>query len=189
MKRSTIALLIVLFALVGKNTHSETTEGQMQAQVPQQNTKPYRTFITIQRYTVENNGNVSQPVSNVRLELTFPNGAQTKLPENGDFWPVGNGQSQEINRTFEIPWAYVQNDGFKFSVLMVRKGTKILPCEFDIVQLSQFNRGYICRTDVAYQANKGKTEAEMDKEGIQIRVFTDKNSSPKDVPQDAIALR
>jgi hypothetical protein len=184
-----------MFALTARTTHSEdqvaATEAAMQQQQaqPLQPVKPYRTFITVQRYTVENNGNPNQPVSNVRLEMTFPNGAQAQLPESGDFWPVGNGQSQEINRTYEIPWAYIQNDGFRFSVQMIRKGTKILPCEFDIVTLSQFNRGYICRTDVAYQANKGMSEDKLDKEGIQIRVFTDKNSTPKDIPQDAIALR
>ena len=53
---------------------------------------------------------------------------------------------------FEIPWAYVMHkDGFNFDIQIVRKGTTILPCKFEVLQLSEFNRSYICRLDEAWQ--------------------------------------
>jgi hypothetical protein len=65
----------------------------------------------------------------------------------------------------------------------------MLPCEFEISQLSQFNRGYICRTDTNFQASKNLPPEQIDKEGIQLRVFSDKNSRPNDIPREAIALK
>jgi hypothetical protein len=151
--------------------------------------KPFRTFITLMRYTMENNGEPNNPISNVRIDVTFPNKSKLPLPDASQFWPIGNGQVQEINRTFEVPWAYIQNDGFKFDVQMVRKGTKFLPCQFDVVQLSQFNRSYVCHTDLNWQQSQKLAEENQDKEGIQVRIFTDLNSEPKEVPNDAIALK
>lgn len=153
------------------------------------NAQPYRTFITIQKYTIENNGESSQAMSNVRLELTFPNGSKVQLPENGQYWPIGNGQAQEINRTFELPWAFVKADGFKFRIQMVRQGSRLNPCEFDVASLSQFNRSYVCHTDVNWQMDQKVASERIDKEGVQVRVFTDKNSQPNEVPQNSIALR
>lgn len=151
--------------------------------------KPYRTFVTVQRYTVENNGEPSNPISNVRLEITFPNGNKVKLPEGGQFWPIGNGQVQEINRTFEIPWAFIQKDGFKMTIQMYRKGSKMFPCNFDIASLSQFNRAYVCKVDEGYQRRLRVNEQAIDREGVQLRVFTDLNSEPNEIPTDSIALR
>lgn len=150
---------------------------------------PFRTFISIQKYTVEQNGEVNQPVSNVRLELTFPNKSTVKLPENGEYWVIGNGQMQEINRTFELPFAFVQNDSFRFRIQMIRRGSKMLPCEFDVAQLSQFNRAYVCHTDLNWQTNQNIPAEKQDREGLQIRVFTDRQSQPKEIPQNAIAIR
>lgn len=149
--------------------------------------KPYRTFVTIQRYNMDNNGEPSNPISNVRIEIKFPNGNKLQLPEGGQFWPIGNGQVQEINRTFELPWAFVQNDGFKFEIQLYRKGSKMLPCQFDVAQLSQFNRAYICRTDTSLQTNVAADN--LDREGIQIRIFTDRNSSPREIPSDSLAVK
>ena len=99
---------------------------------------------------MDNNGEPSNPISNVRIEIKFPNGNKLQLPEGGQFWPIGNGQVQEINRTFELPWSYVRNKAVQeFEIQLYRKGSKMLPCEFDVAQLSQFNRAYICRTDTA----------------------------------------
>lgn len=151
--------------------------------------EPYRTFITFQRYVIENNGEPNNPISNVRIAVTFPNGTKIQLPDGNQWWPVGNGQAQEINRTFEIPWAVIQKDGFKFQVQMERKGNPMLPCNFEVVQLSQFNRAYNCQTDVAWQTQQKTPSEKLDKEGIQIRVFTSKNSTPKEIPTDAIALK
>lgn len=152
--------------------------------------EPYRTFVTIQRYVIESNGEPSNPISNVRITVTFPNGSKIDLPEAGQYWPIGNGQAQEINRTFEVPWSQVaQKDGFKFQIQMERKGTKMLPCDFEVVQLSQFNRAYNCQTDVAWQTQQKKPAEKIDKEGIQLRVFTSKNSLPKEIPTDALVLK
>ena len=43
---------------------------------------------------------------------------------------------REINRNFEIPFAWVKNDGFIFSVKMIRKGSDMLPCNFEVTGLS-----------------------------------------------------
>lgn len=151
--------------------------------------KPYRTWITIQRYSMDNNGEPNSPISNVRIEVTWPNGQKLSLPEGGQYWPIGNGQVQEINRTFEIPYAWVRNDGFVFTVQMVRKGSQMLPCQFEVAQLSAFNRSYVCHTDTNWQANNHTAPENLDKEGIQVRVFTDIDAKPTDIPSDAIALK
>ena len=153
------------------------------------NVTPYRTFITIQRYNMENNGEINNPISNVRLELGFPNGSKLQLPEGGNYWPIGNGQVKEINRTYELPFAYVVNDGFKMKIQMVRKGSDMLPCEFQVSSLSEFNRGYTCHTDLGWQTNERIAPERMDKEGIQVRIFTDKAARPGDIPNDSLALR
>lgn len=152
--------------------------------------KPFRTFVTIKKYNLENNGLPSKPISNVKLEIKFPGGNQIELPEGGHFWSIGNNQSQEINRTFEIPYSMIRNDGFALELTMIRKGKKILPCKFEISRLSQFNRSYICRTDVAFQMNQQHlTEEKISKEAVEIRVFSDLNSPPKEIPKDVIALK
>lgn len=153
-------------------------------------TKPYRAFITIKKYNLENNGIPSKPISNVKLELSFPSGHKVELPEGGHYWSIGNNQSQEINRTFEVPFAYVQKDGFSFELKMVRKGKTILPCRFDVARLSQFNRTYVCRTDIAFQLNQQNLpEDKVAKEAVEVRVFSDINSLPAEIPKDVIALK
>ena len=175
-------LFLATFFFMG-TAYPDDVQPQVKAQ------QPYRTFIMIQRYSVENSGNAGQSVSNVRLEITFPNEIKTQLPENGQYWPIGNGQAQEINRTFELPFALVQNDSFRFRIQMIRHGGKLLPCEFDVASLSQFNRSYVCHTDTNWQANQKVASDRIDNEGIQIRIFTDKNSQPGEIPRDSIALR
>lgn len=154
--------------------------------------KPYRTWIQIQRYQVENSGEGLGSISNVRLVITFPGptekGTVVELPGGGQYWPIGNGQVQEINRTFELPFKYIQKDGFQFRIQMIRKGAWIKPCEFDVVQLSQFNRSYVCRTDVEWQKKRGIPEEKLDKESLQIRVLTDLELPKRQLPTDAIAI-
>ncbi len=151
--------------------------------------KPSRWFIQVQRYNVKNNGKKNNPISNVRITVTFPNKTKLTLPEGGQYWPIGNGQVQEINRTYELPPQYVVNDGFKFTIQMENKGDAILPCEFDVVQISQFNRAYVCSTDVGWQKSQNVPEDELDEQAVQVRVFTDINSEKKEIPPDAIALK
>ncbi len=148
---------------------------------------PFRTFVTVQRYTLEKSGNAAGSISNARIDITFPNGGKLPLPEGGQFWPIGDGQVQEINRTYEIPWNLVQQDGFKFKIQMVRKGSPMNPCEFDVRELSQFNRTYVCKTDVGWQAANGIPEDRQALEGLQARVFSDTNSDPQELPREAIA--
>ena len=159
------------------------------AQFMAQNVKPYRTWIRLEGFVMENNGEPENPISNVRLETTFPNGQKLELPGNGQFWTIGNGQMQEIKQTFEIPWSVVQNDGFNFTIKMVRKGSDLLPCKFEVRQLSQFNRKYVCHTDIAWQQNMKIPENKIEKEGIEVKVFTDRNTPEKDIPKDAIAFK
>lgn len=150
---------------------------------------PYRTWLTLEGFVMENNGDPENPISNVRLEVTFPQGQKLELPGNGQYWTIGNGQVQEIKQTFELPWSAIQADGFQFTVQMVRKGSELLPCKFDIKQLSQFNRKYFCHTDVAWQLNQKLPENKIEKEGIEVRVFTDKNTPAKEFPKEAIAFK
>jgi hypothetical protein len=150
---------------------------------------PYRTFLTIQRYTLESNGDPSSHISNVRLELKFPGDVLIKLPGGEQNWPIGNGQVQEVNQTFEIPWAYVRQDGFSFVLQMQRKGANILPCQFEVKELSQFNRTYTCQTDVNWQVNNKVPENRINREGVQIRIFTDRNTPSREIPKDAVALK
>lgn len=187
LKASIILSLVISGLFYAPSAYPESAAPSTAASIPA--VQPYRTFITIQKYTVEHNGQVSQNMSNVRLEVTFPNGSKVQLPENGQYWPIGNGQSQEINRTFELPWSFVKNDGFQFRIQMVRQGGRLLPCEFDVAQLSQFNRSYVCHTDINWQMDQKVAAERIDKEGVQIRVFTDKNSQPNEIPQSSIALR
>lgn len=156
---------------------------------PKAPSKPFRTWINIQRYNMENNGDAAQPISNVRLEIVFANQQKLSLPESGQFWPIGNGQVQEINRNYEVPFAWLANDGFAFTVQMVRKGAELLPCRFEVSTLSQFNRSYVCKTDTGWQASNHIPQDKFDKESIQIRVFTDLNSKPNEIPSDAVALK
>ncbi len=150
---------------------------------------PYRTWITVDHYEVISNGDLKNPISNVKLEIQFPNGKKFELPEGTQYWTIGNGQKQEIKRTYELPYEALLNDGFSFSVQMVRKGSKMLPCNFVVSQLSQFNRSYFCHTDVQWQVNQKITEDKLDKEGIEVRVWTDRNTPAKEQPKDALALR
>ena len=167
---------------------SQVIDGVSQA--PMKKTiPPYRTFITIQRYNMEQSGDTRNQISNVRIKITFPNGNKVELPGGGQYWPIGNGQVQEINRTFELPFNFVQNDGFKFQVQMERKGDEFLPCQFDVIQLSEFNRSYVCHTDIGWQVQQRIAEEKQDKEGIQVRVFTDLNSKPNEIPRDSLALK
>jgi len=167
---------------------SKTSESQSNGQITLN--KSFRTFVTIKKYNLENSGNPTKPISNVKLEVKFPNGNEIELPEGGHFWSIGNNQSQEINRTFEIPSSMIRNDGFSLELTMIRKGKKILPCKFEISRLSQFNRSYVCRTDVAFQLNQQHlSEEKVSKEAIEIRVFSDLNSPPSEIPKDVIALK
>ncbi len=150
---------------------------------------PYRTFLTIQRYTLETNGDPGTNISNARLELKFPNDVVIKLPGGDQYWPIGNGQVQEVNQTFEIPWANIKGDSFGFVLQIVRKGAQILPCQFDVKELSQFNRTYHCQTDVGWQTTNNVPAERIIREGVQIRVFTDRNTPSKEVPKDAVALK
>jgi hypothetical protein len=150
---------------------------------------PYRTWITIESFEMIQNGEPQNPISNVKLEVSFPDGSKFELPEGGQYWTIGNGQIQDIKRTYELPWSAITNDGFAMSVQMVRKGSKMLPCNFTVNQLSQFNRAYFCRTDLAWQLERKIPEDRQDKEGIQVRVWTDRNTPVKEQPKDALALR
>lgn len=149
----------------------------------------YRTWITLENFEMVSNGEPSNPVSNVKIEVVFPGGKKFELPEGGQYWTIGNGQIQDIKRTFELPASVIANDGFEFTIQMVRKGSKMLPCNFKVSQLSQYNRTYFCHTDIAWQTQNRTPEEKLDKEGINLRVWTDLNTPLKEQPKDALALK
>lgn len=183
-KKASIALTLGLVLVSNKALPEPETSSEPVI------TKPYRTFVTIKKYNLENNGIPSKPISNVKLEISFPGGHKVELPEGGHYWSIGNNQSQEINRTFEVPFSVIQKDSFSFELTMIRKGKKILPCHFEVARLSQFNRSYVCRTDVAFQMNQQNLpEEKVAKEAIEVRVFSDVNSMPAEIPKDVIALK
>lgn len=183
-----IAILTALGSQSALHAEEATEPAQPTLQVIKE-VKPFRTFLTIQKYNLENSGKPGNRVFNAQLEITFSNGVKVALPEGGTKWPIGNGQSQEINRTFEIPWELVQSDTTKFTIAINRSGATIAPCEFSADQLSQFNRGYVCHTDAAFQAEHGTPEPEVVREAVYVRVFTDKNSTPNEIPKDALAFK
>jgi hypothetical protein len=135
--------------------------------------KPYQTYITIQNYSLQSSGEPGNGISNVHLELTFPNGKKYVLPEGGQDWPVGNGQMQTIDQTYQLPFKYIQKDGFNFTVQIVRRGADLLPCQFKVEQLSVFNRSYVCHTDINWQEAQKTPEDQIDREAVQLRVSTD----------------
>ena len=188
MTPTTLLLTLIAAAGMSFSVHAEESAYEPATQVIKE-VKPFRTFLTVQKYNLENSGKAQDKVFNTKIEIAFPNGAKVTLPEGGHRWPIGNGQSQEINRTLEIPWAFVQSDSTKFTVSITRSGVTIAPCEFSVEQLSQFNRGYICRTDAAVQAEQGVPQEKIIRESVHVRVFTDRNATPNEIPKDAIALR
>lgn len=187
---SMATLIIGLIAMGGASfsAHAEEPTQEPVTQVIKE-VKPFRTFLTIQKYNLENSGKASDKIFNSRIEIAFPNGSKVTLPESGHRWPISNGQSQEINRTFEIPWAFVQSDSTRFTVTILRSGETISPCEFSVDQLSQFNRGYVCHTDAGLQSEQGTPPEKVVRESVHVRVFTDRNSTPNEIPKDALALR
>lgn len=185
---SQITNLVTAVLIVQLGISSIVKANETSAPVAAPITKPYRTFITIQRYNLEHSGNPGTAIQNAKLEISFSDGTQAVLPENGHYWPINNGQSQEINRTFEVPPALIQSDTTLLSLKMIRSGSKTSPCEFKIEQIPQFNRAYICRTDVAAQTQQHKAEDRIVKESVEIRVFTDRNTPASELPKNAIAL-
>lgn len=161
-----------------------------------QSKKPFHTYVTIEKYVLENNGESKNPISHVSLELFFsplrkdtsiiPTSNPLILPQEGQSWTIGNGEVQPIQTTFEIPFDKLTHDGFRFAIQIHRKGAHLLPCFFDVEQISEFNRTYTCHTDLSYQLNKKIAEKDMDKEGVVVRVFTDLSGRDKDKPKEAI---
>lgn len=188
-----MSLTTLLIGIIAATSFSLAAKAEEPSQEPVtqviKEVKPFRTFLTIQKYNLENSGKAADKIFNARIEISFPNGSKLILPEGGHRWPISNGQSQEINRTVEIPWAFVQSDATRFTVSILRSGATIAPCEFAAEQLSQFNRGYICHTDAGFQADQGTPQEQIVRESVYVRVFTDRNSTPKEIPTDALALR
>jgi len=150
----------------------------------------YRAYVTLKAYHQEQNGNPKNPESQVRVQITFPDQKKIELPDRNRFWSVKDKQTQDINETFEVPQEFIQNDGFSFEVAIIDKGKEIVPCQIRVNQLSQFNRNYFCRTDVNAQANQQKIQEEkLAKQAVELRVFSDVNSSSKEIPKKLLALK
>jgi hypothetical protein len=174
-------LLVGIFFLFSSLTSAEENK--------KSESQPFRTFITLESYVMEANGEPGNPISEVRLEIAFPNNVRVELPGGSQYWPIGNGQTQAINRTYEVPASALVNDGFNFNIQMVRKGAKFLPCQFSVTQISEYNRTYFCHTDLQWQTSQKIPTEKINKEGIRIKVSTDKNTPKNELPKEALALK
>lgn len=187
LARFILAILTIAMFLNSKAVYAEQ---MIPPKPPKPRLQPYRTFLHVQRYMIENTGDPQHPIANVKIVIKTPSGQELELPGNREYWPIGNGQFQEINRIYELPWEIIKDDGFTFSMTMVNQRSFIKPCKFEVVTLSQFNRSYVCRVDEDWQTRKNIPPERLDKEAIQIRVFTDLAHTPKNqIPKDAIAIR
>lgn len=120
--------------------------------------KSFRTFVTVKSR------------SKINLEIKLPDGRQIQLPQKN--------KSQETEHTVEVPFEFVKEDGFSMEMQMVTKGKDILPCQLTVRQLSQYNRSYVCRT----------SEDKAVREAVEIRVFTDVNSTKAEIPRKLLAF-
>lgn len=179
----------LLWSPVAFSDEVKPAETGIVEQAPTLTITPYRTFLTVTKYNLIKTGRPDQRISNVRLEIEFPDKAKVQLPGKGQYWTIGDGQVQEIQSTFEIPFEYLKNDGFILTVQMDRKSAWIKPCRIEITELSRFNRTYTCRTDVGWQRQRKIPEENFDLEEVELRVFTDKNTPAREIPSQPIALR
>jgi len=151
--------------------------------------KPFRTFITLKSYHIAQSGN-SLPEHNIQLKLKLEGQEALPLPQKDLSWTIANGGTQTINQTFEIPFEALQSDSFSFELQMIRKGKKIDPCRFTVSHVSQYNRSYVCRSDVNHQLHKQNLPLEkISKEAVEIRVFTSLKTKKKEIPRQVIALK
>lgn len=135
--------------------------------------KPFRSFVTIKSYQLGQSGGAPEKPVQLGLVIKLPDKRTISLPEQTGHWKLKNSEAQEVNQTFEIPFEFIQNDGFAFEVEMIQKGQPIQPCLFNVTQLSQFNRTYFCRTDVNFQTNQQHlADSKAVKQGVEIKVHT-----------------
>lgn len=166
--------LLVIGSAYAEAPSAIPQEGAVAAAVgAKKEVKPYLTYITVQNYSLQNSGKPGNGIENVHLEITFPNGKKVTLPEGGQDWPIANGQMQPVNIHYQLPYKYIEKDGFTFTVQIVRRGADLQPCAFKVEQLSEFNRSYVCHTDLGWQTSQHVSEDKLVKEAVQVRVSTD----------------
>lgn len=178
MKKTSFLIPLILF-LLGFFTFNAFSDSQ----------KPFRTFITLKSYHLAQSGNTA-PEHSIQLKLKLEGQEALPLPQKDLSWTLSNGGTQTIDQTFEIPFEAISSDSFSFEVQMLREGKKIEPCRFTVTQLSQYNRNYICRSDVNYQLHKQNLpQDKISKEAIEVRVFTSLKTKKKEIPRQVIALK
>lgn len=125
--------------------------------------KPFQTFVTLESYSYLNPNPEAQKVS---MEISLPEGKTQKIPSQ-ESWEVTPGKEQVINQTLEIPFESIKKDAFRFTIQIFRSGTKLGPCNFEIKNISEYNRTYICH--LAYSK-----KASEEKDTLHLRVHTDR---------------
>ena len=175
--------LVGVCSLMGSTAHAQET-------VNSKKERFYKAYVTVKAYHQEYNGSAKRPDSQVRVQIHFPDQKKIELPSSDQFWSVSNKQTQDINETFEVPQEFLVADGFSFEVSIIEKGKDIQPCKVKVNQLSQFNRTYFCRTDVNAQVNQlHLKEDKVAKQAVELRVFSDINSTSKEIPRKLVALK
>ena len=94
-----------------------------------------------------------------QLELELPDGTKHAIKRRGE--------------RFEIPSAFAQKNGFKFVIQMRRRDIAIMPCEFTVEGLSDFNRRLICRTYETNDATSNQSAKQAVHESVEVRVYTE----------------
>jgi len=169
-------LFLIAFAFLSTNAFSNST-------------KSFRTFVTLKSYRLEQSGN-SLTKHNIQLKVKLGEKEASSLPQRELAWTLPTGSTQAINQTFEIPFEALSSDHFSFEVQMLRDGKTIEPCRFLVTQVSQYNRNYVCRSDLNHQTQKQNLPlTKISKEAIEVRVFTSLNIPKREIPQKVIALK
>jgi len=150
--------------------------------------KSFRTFVTLKSYHLAQSGN-ALPNHHIQLKVKLGEKETSSLPQRELAWTLPTGGTKAINQTFEIPFEVLSSDSFSFEVQMLREGKTIEPCRFAVTQVSQYNRNYVCRSDVNHQTrNQNLPSNKISKEAIEVRVFTSLNTPKKEIPRQVIAL-
>lgn len=178
-----------VFAAVGPSLAEEQNRAVQAAAVAASNSLPYRTFVILESFANDKIESTANLPAETRVEVSFPNGTKTAFPAENEFWKIAVGEKQEINRTFEIPLRYIHGEKFEIRVQMIIPGQEVDPCLITVQNVPQFNREYVCKTDVPEQLKSKHSFNKLVNQKLRLRVVTDVNSEATRLPEGAVALK
>ena len=146
--------------------------------------------VTLEKFVWEPSPSATDPSSQVQFVLSFPGGQKVSFPQKSadKAWTLQAGKPLEIGETLTVPPEVVHGDQFHFTLQVLRQGILLSPCEFDVAQVSQFNRTYTCHTDLNWQRNHGFSEEQLEKDTVQLRVYSNaKPSQNVSLPREPLA--